>query len=72
MLHSQPVKSSDFSKGCHGRRSDVLHNNTNSTVVTGQCNIESVFLIDKIVMSMCCPKVNDEVTDFKFWSKEFL
>ena len=50
----------------------MLCNNADFTVVAGCCNIQSVVLNDKIVMSMCCSKVNDEVMDFKFWSKEFL
>ena len=50
----------------------MLHNNANCTVVAGRCNVQSVVLNDKIVMSMCCSKVNEEVMDFKFWSKEFL
>jgi len=50
----------------------VLNNNANFTVGAGHCNVQSVVLNDKIVISMCCSKVNDKIMDFKFWSKEIL
>jgi hypothetical protein len=49
----------------------VLHNNTKHMVVRGCWMIQNVVLNDKTVTFMYCSKVNDEITYFKFWSKEF-
>lgn len=71
VLHSSPVTAFISEKGFMAAFAAVLHNNTKHMVVRGCWMIQNVVLNDKTVTFMYCSKVNDEITYFKFWSKEF-